>query len=674
MVKIKVAKTAGFCFGVDRAVKLVYNEIKKGGKSATLGPIIHNNQVVNDLQKKGIRIIEDISELAFDEKVIIRSHGVGKSIYNEIEQGGKIYIDATCPFVSRIHKIVSEKTQEGHIILIAGDSEHPEVVGIIGHGEKNCMVFNDSDELKEIFLKNPDFLEKKVAIVAQTTYNIILWEECLKALPENNSNIIIYDTICNATSCRQEEAIELSKNSDIMIIVGGKHSSNTIKLYNICKENCNRTYHIENSDELYALNLMDAKRIGITAGASTPAYIIKEVQTKMTEILNNFEDDINFEEALAQSFKKIHTGERVKAYVVSVNNSEAIVDVGTKHTGYVPLSELTDDPTKTPSDILNVGEEVELIVTKINDQEGIVTLSKKKVDERLGFEKIIKAKEENTVVDGIVQNVVKGGVLASHKGVRVFIPASQTGVGRNTKLDTLLKQKVEFTIIEVNEQRRRAVGSISAVLKAQREEAKAKFWESAEIDKVYKGEVKSITNYGVFVDLGGVDGMIHISELSWGRIKHPSDVVNMGDMLEVFIKELDKDANRVSLGYKKTEDNPWEKFKAQFNVGDIVKANIVSITPFGAFAQIIEGVDGLIHISQIANRRVDDINEILSIGQEVDVKILEIDTDKKRISISMRALLEDEEDEETSGEIVEEKAMDEEVIEEETTETDITEE
>lgn len=673
MVDIKIAKTAGFCFGVDRAVKLVYNEIKKGGKSATLGPIIHNNQVVSDLQKKGVRIIEDISELAFDEKVIIRSHGVGKSIYNEIEQGGKIYIDATCPFVSRIHKIVSEKTQEGYIILIAGDSEHPEVVGITGYGEKNCIVFNDSDELKEIFLKNPDFLEKKVAIVAQTTYNIILWEECLKALPENNSNIIIYDTICNATSCRQEEAIELSKNSDIMIIAGGKHSSNTIKLYNICKENCNRTYHIENSDELYALNLMDAKRIGITAGASTPAYIIKEVQTKMTEILNNFEDDINFEEALAQSFKKIHTGERVKAYVVSVNNSEAIVDVGTKHTGYVPLSELTDDPTKTPSDILNVGEEVELIVTKINDQEGIVTLSKKKVDERLGFEKIIKAKEENTVVDGVVQNVVKGGVLASHKGVRVFIPASQTGVGRNTKLDTLLKQKVEFTIIEVNEQRRRAVGSISAVLKAQREEAKAKFWESAEIDKVYKGEVKSITNYGVFVDLGGVDGMIHISELSWGRIKHPSDVVNMGDMLEVFIKELDKDANRVSLGYKKTEDNPWEKFKAQFNVGDIVKANVVSITPFGAFAQIIEGVDGLIHISQIANRRVDDINEILSIGQEVDVKILEIDMDKKRISISMRALLE-EEDEETSGEVVEEKAMDEEVIEEETTETDITEE
>ncbi|NLK70665.1 MAG: bifunctional 4-hydroxy-3-methylbut-2-enyl diphosphate reductase/30S ribosomal protein S1 [Clostridiales bacterium] len=655
MVEIKVAKTAGFCFGVDRAVRLVYNEIQKGEKCVTLGPIIHNKQVVNDLQEKGVRIIEDVSEYESDERVIIRSHGVGQSIYDKLEQNGNKYIDATCPFVARIHKIVKDKTQEGYIILIAGDSEHPEVVGITGHGDNNCIVFKNSDELKEIFLKNSDFLEKKVAIVAQTTYNIILWEECLKALPKNNSNIIIYDTICNATSCRQEEAVELSKSSDIMIVIGGKHSSNTIKLYDVCKEHCNSTYHIENSDELFALNLTNAKKIGITAGASTPAYIIKEVQTKMTEILNNFDEDINFEEALAQSFKKIHIGERVKAYVVSVNNSEAIVDVGTKHTGYVPLSELTDDPTKTPSDILSVGDEVELIVTKINDQDGIVTLSKKKIDETLGFEQIIKAKEENSVVDGIVQNVVKGGVLASHNGVRVFIPASQTGLGKNSKLETLLKKKVEFTIIEVNEQRRRAVGSISAVLRAKREEAKSKFWETAEVGKVYKGEVKSITNYGVFVDLGGVDGMIHISELSWGRIKHPTDVVQLGDVVEVFIKELDKDTNRVSLGYKKIEDNPWEKFKAQFNVGDVIKATIVSITPFGAFAQIIEGVDGLIHISQIANRRVDNINEILSIGQEVDVKILEIDMDKKRISISMRALLEEESEavEEVTEEAVE---------------------
>ena len=345
--------------------------------------------------------------------------------------------------------------------------------------------------------------------------------------------------------------------------------------------------------------------------------------------------------------KKVHTGERVKGYIAAVNNSEAIVDIGTKHTGYVPLSELTDDQTKKPSDIVSVGEEVDLIVTKINDQEGIVTLSKKKVDELVGFDNISKAKEEDAVLDGVVLNVVKGGILVSVDGVRVFVPASQTGLGRDKNLDELLKQKVQIKIIEVNESRRRAVGSIKAVAKAQREAAKAAFWETAEIGKVYKGEVKSLTNYGAFVDLGGIDGMVHISELSWGRIKHPSQVVKVGDILEVYIKELDKESGRISLGFKKAEDNPWVKFQNNYNVGDVVKATIVSITPFGAFAQIIEGVDGLIHISQIADKRVDNVNDVLSVGQEVDVKITEIDLDKKRISISIRALLDDAAAEET---------------------------
>lgn len=356
-----------------------------------------------------------------------------------------------------------------------------------------------------------------------------------------------------------------------------------------------------------------------------------------------FEEDINFEEALEKSFKKIHTGERVKGYIAALNNSEAIVDIGTKHTGYVPLSELTDDPSKKPADVVKVGEEVDLIVTKINDQEGIVTLSKKKVDELVGFDNISKAKDEDAVLDGIVQNVVKGGVLVSVDGVRVFVPASQTGVGRDKSLDVLLKQNVQLKIIEVNEQRRRAVGSIKAVAKAQREAAKAKFWEDAEIGKVYKGEVKSLTNYGAFVDLGGIDGMVHISELSWSRIKHPSQVVKVGDVLEVYIKDLDKEAGRISLGFKKAEDNPWEKFRNNYSVGDVVKATVVSITPFGAFAQIIEGVDGLIHISQIADKRVDNVADILSVGQEVDAKIIDIDIEKKRISISIRALLEDSE-------------------------------
>ena len=648
MAEIKAAQSAGFCFGVDRAVKLVYEELERNsGKVATLGPIIHNKDVVDDLKNKGVRIVDDLVCLEKGEKAVIRSHGVGRDVYEYLESNGIPYIDATCPFVSRIHKIVREYAEKGYYILIAGDRNHPEVQGIVGHcGEKNCFVFKDDTELRDFFSKNYTKLEKKLAIAAQTTYNILVWGECLKVIPEDKENILVFETICSATSKRQSDAARLSREVDAMVIVGGKNSSNTKKLFNVCSENC-PSYHIENADELYSLNLKNADKIGITAGASTPAYIIKEVQNTMAEIL---EEDINFEEALEQSFKKVHTGERVKAYVAALNNSEAIVDIGTKHTGYVPLDELTDDPGKKPSDVLSVGDEVELIVTKINDQEGIVMLSKKKVDELVGFDNIVKAKDEDKVLEGIVQNVVKGGILVSVDGVKVFVPASQTGVGRDKSLEVLLKQKVELKVIETNESRRRAVGSIKAVSKAQKEAAKAKFWETAEVDKVYKGEVKSITSYGVFVDLGGIDGMVHISELSWSRIKHPSQVVKTGDILEVYIKELDQEAGRISLGYKKSEDNPWEKFKNTYNVGDVVKATVVSITPFGAFAQIIEGVDGLIHISQIADKRVDNVNDILSVGQEVDVKITEIDIENKRISISIRALLENSEEAEDEAE------------------------
>jgi 4-hydroxy-3-methylbut-2-enyl diphosphate reductase len=549
--------------------------------------------------------------------------------------------------VSRIHKIVAEKNAEGYFILIAGDFSHPEVEGIVGHCDENCLVFKDNFELKHFFEKKYINLKKRVAIVAQTTYNIVVWNECLKVIPKDDPDIIIFDTICNATDTRQSDARELAQQSDLMIVVGGKHSSNTVKLSEVCSRYC-PTYHIENADELFTLHLPVAENIGITAGASTPAYIIKEVQTNMTENINlteNPEEEINFEEALEKSFKKIYTGEKVKGVVIAVNNTEVIVDLGTKHTGYIALDDLTDDPSKKPSDIVNVGDEIDLIVLKVNDQEGTATLSKRKVDEQAGFEKIVKAKEEGTVLEAVVQHVVNKGITLNIYGVRVFIPESLAGLPRGANLEQLLKKKVEFIIIEVTEGRRRAVGSIKAVINAKREEAKAKFWETAKVGDVYTGTVKSLTSFGAFVDLGGIDGMVHISELSWKRIKHPSEVVSVGDTLEVYIKDLNKDENRISLGYKKTEENPWEIFKAKYSVGDVVKATIVSITSFGAFAQIIDGVDGLIHISQIADKKVENVKDILSVGDEVDVKIIDIDADSKRISISMRALLEDADEE-----------------------------
>lgn len=637
MPNITLAKSAGFCFGVDRAVKLVYKELDKGGKVCTFGPIIHNQNVVDDLKRKGVRIIEKIDELEPDERVVIRSHGVGKSIYDEIAEKGNQCIDATCPFVSKIHKIVREKSEQGYEIMIAGDLFHPEVEGIVGHCIKKPVVFRDEQELKKFFLKNPEFLKKKVAIVAQTTYNIIRWRLCLDMLPKDNPDIEIFETICNATAARQSNAIELAKKSDAMIVIGGMHSSNTVKLYNVCSQYC-PSYHIEDSGGLDGINLSYAKNIGITAGASTPAYIIKEVQSHMSENLTKTGEE-NFEEMLEQTFKKIHTGEKVTGKIVKVDNNEVIVDLGTKHTGYVSLDELTNDPDKKPSDIVSVDDEVEFIVLKVNDQEGTAQLSKKKVDELAGFDNINKACESGEIVEGTVQNVVKGGILVSCLGVRVFVPASQTGVSRDGNLESLLKKKVNLKILEVNMSRHRAVGSIRAAKKAEKDEAHKKFWETAEVGAVYKGEVKSITNYGAFVDLGGIDGMVHISELSWNRIKHPSEVVKIGDVIEVYIKDLDKEAGRISLGYKKNSDNPWEKFRNEFSIGDVVPAKIVSITPFGAFAQIIEGVDGLIHISQLADKRVDDVKEIVQVGQTVNVKITDVDYDKKRISISMRALI-----------------------------------
>ena len=654
-MQITVAESAGFCFGVNRAVQMVYRALERGEQVATLGPIIHNTDVVNDMVQRGARIISKVSELREGEHVVIRSHGVGRQVYEEIAARGNPVIDATCPFVARIHKIVAEKTAEGYFVLIAGDENHPEVQGIVGHCNENYFVFKDEFVLNAFFQKNEKNFQKRLAIVAQTTYNSIIWGECLKVLPKDNPNLVVFDTICSATETRQSDAAALAAQSDCMIVIGGKHSSNTVKLYDVSSGYC-RTYHIENADELNTLDLFNAEKIGITAGASTPAHIIKEVVTTMSELMNKemTEEDIDFAQAVEDTFKKLHTNARVKGIVTGINSTEVTVDLGTKQTGYVALSELTNDPSKKPADIVSIGDEIDLIVIKVNDQDGTAALSKKRVDEQMGVEKVVKAKEENAVLTATVSAVVKGGVNVFYEGVRIFIPASQTGLPREASLDALKGQEVKFVVLEVPEQRRKsAVGSIKAVQRQEKEAAKAKFWETAEIGKEYEGEVKSLTNYGAFVDLGGIDGMVHISELSWNRIKHPSQVVSVGDVLKVYIKDLDQENDRISLGYKKTEDNPWEQFKANYEVGDVVDAKVVSVTTFGAFAQIIDGVDGLIHISQLADHRVENVKDVVAVGDEVKVKITGIDTDSNRISLSMRALLDDEadvEDEEAEDE------------------------
>ncbi len=652
-MKVTVAKSAGFCFGVSRAVNLIFELVQKGEKIVTLGPIIHNEQVVKKLENNGVFAVNSIDEIPKDYGVVIRSHGVDKLTYKTLEKRGIKYFDATCPFVSKIHKIVSEETLKGRLVVICGDKNHPEVKGIVGHCEGKCLVVNGTKELE-----NSDILEDTpISVVAQTTFNTIEWKKTIEFLKKHYTNLEIFVTICSATSLRQNEAVDLSKKSDIMIVIGGKNSSNTAKLFNISSQNT-KTVWVEGADELNLSDFIGKSQIGVTAGASTPAYIIKEVQDTMSELGKNMEG-ATFEEMLEQSFKSIYNGEKVTATVIGVSASEVLVDVGTKHTGYVMRDEMTDDPSVDIRDMVKVGDEIELVVLRVNDVEGTVMLSKKRLEAEAGLEKVMAAAETDEIFEGVIIDAVKGGVIALTNGVRVFIPASLATVNRVDDLKTLVKTKVRFKILEANRQKRRALGSVKAVLNAERKAAQEAFWATAEVGKKYTGTVKSLTSYGAFVDLGGVDGMVHISELSWERIKKPSDVLKVGDTVEVYIKDISED-KKISLGYKKAEDNPWEILKNNYEVGSVCNVKIISMTTFGAFAQIIPGIDGLIHISQISNKHIAKPQDVLEIGQEVEAQITELDFDKKRVNLSIRALMPAEE--------VAEEAVAEEKIAEETAE------
>lgn len=645
-MNVLLANSAGFCFGVRRAVEMVEQLLDDGRTVYTLGPLIHNPWFVQSLEARGARVVQSPAEVPPGAVLVIRSHGVPRSVYTEAAALGLEMMDATCPYVAKIHRLVEEASEKGAVALIAGDPAHPEVIGIRGHcGES--FVFQNLQELETITEKNPRLRDAHVVAVAQTTFHAKEWLNCREFMKRVYTNPIIFDTICSATSIRRREAEKLASQADVMVIVGGRESSNTAKLHALCAAHC-PSFLVEGATELPREVLAHAGCVGVTAGASTPACIIKEVLNAMTGLENtdnidsnenesNAEpEDIDFAAALEQSFKTLNVDERVRGVVVGLSPNEVQVDLGTKHAGYVPLSELTDDSTVKPEDIVKVGDEIELVVLRVNDQDGTVMLSKRRIDALKSWDEIVAASEEDKIVEGTVIEVIKGGLLATVNGVKVFIPASQSGIPRSGDLSTLLHKPVRMKIIEINTGRKRAVGSIRAVLKDERKELAEKFWEEAEIGKQYTGKVKSLTSYGAFVDLGGVDGMIHVSELSWSRIRHPSEVVNVGDTVNVTIKDLNPETKKVSLSYVDKGENPWDVFVREYQVGDIVDAKIVNFMTFGAFAQIIPGVDGLIHISQIADHHVAKPQDELELGQEVRVKIIEIEEDRKRISLSIR--------------------------------------
>ncbi|MDD3428778.1 MAG: bifunctional 4-hydroxy-3-methylbut-2-enyl diphosphate reductase/30S ribosomal protein S1 [Oscillospiraceae bacterium] len=632
-MNIVKAKSAGFCFGVDRAVKLTYDLLAQGHKVATLGPLIHNAQCVADLESKGAVTANSLEEIPKGYEVVIRSHGVGQTIYDTLAQKGCVVHDATCPFVKKIQKIAEQCGHEGKTLLIAGDAAHPEVQGIVGHSSGDVRVFADISQLKAIF--EAQNAPNEVICVAQTTYEVTKWLECREYLKKVCTNSAIFDTICSATSTRQQEAEELSRTCEIMVIVGGRHSSNTQKLVSVAAKHA-KAIAVETAADLDLTIFKGVQTAGVTAGASTPSSIIEEVLSKMSEVLQT--EELSFEEMLEQSFQPVFRNKILKGVVTAINPNEIFVDIGAKQTGIVKLDEMTDDPSAKMEDLVKIGDELELVVIKTNDVEGLTTLSKKRIEAKEGQAIVEKAAEDGSILEVYITEAVKGGLVAMVKGVKVFIPASQATLRRGEDFTALVKTKVNIKIIECAG--RRVIGSIRAVLSAEADAAKEKFWADVEVGKTYTGVVKSLTAYGAFVDIGGVDGLVHISELSWNRIKHPSEVVSVGDTIEVYVKELDAENKKVSLGYKKTEDNPWELLKNNYPVGSTFKAPVVSITKFGAFVRILPGIDGLVHISEISNERVEKVSDVLEVGKEVEVKLTEVDFEKKRISLSMKALLE----------------------------------
>ena len=672
MSRVILAKSAGFCFGVSRSVKMA-EELLKSGPCKSLGPLIHNEDVVSDLARRGLEVISDPSEVRPGDRVMIRSHGVSKAVEDALRAAGAEITHATCPNVSRIHRLVAEASANGRQVIVIGTAGHPEVQAICGRCTEPVVVGNAA-ELANWLENNVDKRTEPITVVVQTTQTENNLRECEKLIKKWCTKAEIFDTICFATSIRQEEAVKLASACGAMVVIGGKNSANSLHLAELCAERCANTQFVENSAQLDTGVLRDVETIGMTAGASAPSWIIKEVLDKMSDEIMIQENpeaapveeapvqaveqpaeeaapaveaeaapaEKSFDEMLEDSLKTIYNGDKVSGVVVAITPTEVSIDLGTKYSAFIPTTEFTEDGEVKLEDAVHVGDTVEAIVVRVNDVEGTAQLSKKRMDAVKNWADIEAAQEAGTVVEGTVTEENKGGVVVSVKGIRVFVPASQSGLTKDTPMTQLVKQKVRLKITEVNRGRRRVVGSIRAVLQRERREKAEADWNEIEVGKVYHGVVKSLTSYGAFVDIGGIDGMVHVSELSWSRIKNPAEVVSVGDELDVYVIGFDKEAKRISLGYKKPEDNPWTKFVNTYKVGDIAQVKVVKLMPFGAFAEVMPGVDGLIHISQIANRRIGKPDEVLSVGDVVDVKITAIDNDKQKISLSIRALSEPE--------------------------------
>ena len=649
-MRVIQAESAGFCYGVERAVTLAEETAREKGGCVMLGSIIHNAHVVRELEELGCRTVSSAEEVRPGDTVIIRSHGERKQVLEQLAEIGAVCVNATCPNVLRIQHLVAQADEEGRVPVIIGEEHHPEVLGAASWSARS-RIFETPEKLLEWLDSDEKNRCLPLTVVAQTTCIRSLWETSSKILKKECTNAKLFDTICNATQRRQSEAAELAAMVDVMVVVGDRKSANTQHLTEICSKRCPQVYQIEGASELEPNFLKGCSVAGLTAGASTPASIIKEVNETMSEEIKNTEAmEESFEELLEKSFKTLNTGEKVTGIVTAIGPTEVQVDLGCKQAGYIAIDELSADPNVKPEDVVKVGDEIETYIIRVNDVEGYAMLSKKRLDAVKVWDDIAEACENKTTLEGKVTEENKGGIVVNVKGVRVFVPASQSGQPRGAELSEMIGKTVSLRITEVNRARRRVVGSIRAVQYEARQAAQAEIWNNIEVGKHYNGVVKSMTSYGVFVDIGGVDGMVHISELSWSRIKNPAEVVSVGDPLDVYVISFDPEKRKISLGVKDHSCNPWDKFMETYKVGDVANVRIVKLMAFGAFAEVVPGVDGLIHISQIADRRIEKPGDVLSEGQMVDAKITAIDEEKQKISLSIRALLTPAADEEAEDE------------------------
>ena len=649
-MRVIQAESAGSCYGVERAVTLAEETAREKGGCVMLGSIIHNAHVVRELEELGCRTVSSAEEVRPGDTVIIRSHGERKQVLERLAEIGAVCVNATCPNVLRIQHLVAQADEEGRVPVIIGEEHHPEVLGAASWSARS-RIFETPEKLLEWLDSDEKNRCLPLTVVAQTTCIRSLWETSSKILKKECTNAKLFDTICNATQRRQSEAAELAARVDAMVVVGDRKSANTQHLTEICSKRCPQVYQIEGASELEPNFLKGCSVAGLTAGASTPASIIKEVNETMSEeIKNNEAMEESFEEMLEKSFKTLNTGEKVTGIVTAIGPTEVQVDLGCKQAGYIAIDELSADPNVKPEDVVKVGDEIETYIIRVNDVEGYAMLSKKRLDAVKVWDDIAEACENKTTLEGKVTEENKGGIVVNVKGVRVFVPASQSGQPRGAELSEMIGKTVSLRITEVNRARRRVVGSIRAVQYEARQAAQAEIWNNIEVGKHYNGVVKSMTSYGVFVDIGGVDGMVHISELSWSRIKNPAEVVSVGDPLDVYVISFDPEKRKISLGVKDHSCNPWDKFMETYKVGDVANVRIVKLMAFGAFAEVVPGVDGLIHISQIADRRIEKPGDVLSEGQMVDAKITAIDEEKQKISLSIRALLTPAADEEAEDE------------------------